>query len=518
MTVTLDDRTAIPLHPLDLTVGAAGNCMGMIQAYPAGSTVADVGDVILGVPFMRSAYTVMAYDAPDAHGIFPNASQSRSVTHPRLGLLGLTDPSKALDEFHTVRVLNQPLTTGENQSSGGGGSGGGTSSGGSTGKTETTGGKKLSVGLEVLIGIIGFFVLCFVLFGVRWAVHRRRLARMRGQGGGAVGGVGRERSGSWDSADGGSKEEGGEGGERGSRGEYVMQQQAAMRLIRQSTMSSPYGLSEDTLRGSRGSKYGELKKVDSSSTTPRSDVESGYLEDTARTRIGDVQAAKKEGHEEGGLIEEELRDHPSDRELGLRPGQRTSHVSPADFDQREGDMGTWAMGNGTLVDGSAPRTSFYPDNEDQHDRSYFNLPVRDEYPRTPRTPYHSHSPSLSDPAVAVPLLAHTRDESLDEQGAARRQPLGAGRPPSRARVGSFGSDEHGRPLTSSDFIADFDPPLDGENPRRSMAGIGRSRIASLYQPPPPMPRPHHARSPSGSAPMMSPPPLVQLSPHDSTLR
>ncbi|KAI0768926.1 aspartic peptidase domain-containing protein, partial [Irpex lacteus] len=266
MTVTLDDRTAIPLHPLDLTVGAAGNCMGMIQAYPAGSTVADVGDVILGVPFMRSAYTVMAYDAPDAHGIFPNASQSRSVTHPRLGLLGLTDPSKALDEFHTVRVLNQPLTTGEDQSSGGGGGGSGTSSGGSTGKTETTGGKKLSVGLEVLIGIIGFFVLCFVLFAVRWAVHRRRLARMR-------------------KADGG--EEGGEGGVRGSRGEYVMQQQAAMRLIRQSTMSSPYGLSEDTLRGSRGSKYGELKKVDSSSTTPRSDVESGYFEDTARTRIGD---------------------------------------------------------------------------------------------------------------------------------------------------------------------------------------------------------------------------------------
>ena len=105
---------------------------------------------------MRSTYTVMAYDAPDSQGNFPNASSpaTSAVIRPRLGLLGLTDPAVANEEFHTVRVLNQPLKTSDS------GSGSGSKSGVSN--ASTVEGKKLSVGVEVLIGLVGFFALCFV--------------------------------------------------------------------------------------------------------------------------------------------------------------------------------------------------------------------------------------------------------------------------------------------------------------------------------------------------------------------
>lgn len=290
-----------------------------------------------------------------------------------------------------------------------------------------------------------------------------------------------------------------------------MQQQAALRLVRQSTMSSPYGLSEDTLRGSRGSRYEELKKVDSSSTGPRSDVESLQYDDSARTRVGDAAGARKD--RVVSLVEAENRESSNNRELGFRPGRRPSLVAvpPADFDGREGDMGTWTMGNDTL---NESRKSFYSPVDAQPGDSYHNLPVRDEYPRTPRTPYHSHA-SSTDAGVAIPLLAHTRDESLDDQGAARRVPLGHGRPPSRARVGSFGADPQGHRSSSSEFaLADIGPSFDIQSSRTSMAGVGRSRIASLYQPPMSLPQHVPSSSSVSTPPPMSPPPLMQLSPQD----
>jgi len=172
MTITLGNRPEIPLHPLDLTAeppqtNQAQFCTGLIQADSQLSNPDNSpGDIILGVPFLRNVYTVMAYTAPDANGSFPAVNGSNLTITPRLGLLSLTNPTIALEEFNTVRVLNQPIS-------------GGNSSGGSTGEspsspTDSLGGKKLSVGIVVLIGIMSFFALCCVLFFARWFMFRRK--------------------------------------------------------------------------------------------------------------------------------------------------------------------------------------------------------------------------------------------------------------------------------------------------------------------------------------------------------
>lgn len=196
LTITLDDRPEIPLHPLDLTTEPpTGNqaqfCTGLIQADNADLAVANnkIGDMILGVPFMRNVYTVMAYTQPNSDGSFPlasNASSSSSSSssssaaaavglsstqiQPRLGFLPLTDPTIALQEFRTVRVLNQPISSGTGGGAGGGGAG-------SSSSFHAEGGKKLSVGIIALLGLVGFFVVCLGMFGVWWFVVRRRYVR-----------------------------------------------------------------------------------------------------------------------------------------------------------------------------------------------------------------------------------------------------------------------------------------------------------------------------------------------------
>jgi len=67
-----------------------------------------------------------------------------------------------MDEFHTVRVLNEPI---------GGSSSNTPNSSGNPGK------KGVSVGIDVLIGVGSFFALCFLLFGLRWVLLRRRYRR-----------------------------------------------------------------------------------------------------------------------------------------------------------------------------------------------------------------------------------------------------------------------------------------------------------------------------------------------------
>jgi len=172
MTITLDDRPEIPLHPLDLTAeplqdNQAEFCTGLIQTADSqlSNPSNDLGDIILGVPFLRNVYTVMAYIAPDANGSFTPVNGSNQTITPMLGLLSLTDPTIALEEFHTVRDLKQPIS-------------GGNSSGGSAGdspsnSTINVGGKKLSVGIVVLIGILSFLGLCCVLFVAHWFLFRR---------------------------------------------------------------------------------------------------------------------------------------------------------------------------------------------------------------------------------------------------------------------------------------------------------------------------------------------------------
>ncbi|KAF5311220.1 hypothetical protein D9611_013048 [Ephemerocybe angulata] len=204
LTITLDGRSPIPLHPLDLTAlpplaspGQKGaTCVGLIQSADAflGRPNA-IGDMILGVPFLRNVYSVMGYVPPKDGGVFENpfTAEELGVTdemeaaavaadgdptdalptpknssmriQPRLGLLGLTDPTVALDEFHSVRVLNQPISSNNGN--------------GASGKNPLTadgadGRKGLSVGIIVLISLISFFALCFALFGLRFWMMRRR--------------------------------------------------------------------------------------------------------------------------------------------------------------------------------------------------------------------------------------------------------------------------------------------------------------------------------------------------------
>jgi hypothetical protein len=167
MTITLDDRPEIPLHPLDLSIeppasATSENCIGVIQAND--DLFAQSGSIILGVPFLRNVYFVMAYAPPDANGQFnpPSGSQGdiRTMIDPRLGLLNLTNPTVALQEFHTVRVLNQPLSS---------------SSPGKDGTGAKNADGKLSVGIDVLIGLAGFVALCFLLFAGRWLLGKKRM-------------------------------------------------------------------------------------------------------------------------------------------------------------------------------------------------------------------------------------------------------------------------------------------------------------------------------------------------------
>ncbi|OJA21438.1 hypothetical protein AZE42_08123 [Rhizopogon vesiculosus] len=156
MTITLDGQPELPIHPLDLTSEPSGQssaqyCVGIIQADDAQlSATSGIGDMILGVPFMRNVYTVLAYEPPPF-----NTSVYTGIA-PTLGLLGLTNITQALEEFNNVRVLNQPL------------------SGPSSNQITPSSSENLSVGLEVLIGLAGFFALCFVLFGLKWFMTRRQ--------------------------------------------------------------------------------------------------------------------------------------------------------------------------------------------------------------------------------------------------------------------------------------------------------------------------------------------------------
>ncbi|KAF7308960.1 Peptidase A1 domain-containing protein [Mycena kentingensis (nom. inval.)] len=181
ITFTLDSRPEIPLHPLDLSAMPAKNadqsqCLGLIQtsADERLSHPSNIGDMVLGVPFLRNVYSVLAFDIPVENGTFPlsTLSNSSKPIRPRLGLMGLTNATVAMDEFYRVRVMNQPLSDD-------GGSGAAASAGG---------GKKgiKSVGVEVLIGLASFAGLCALVFTIRWILVRRHMRRNGGNGDGFV--------------------------------------------------------------------------------------------------------------------------------------------------------------------------------------------------------------------------------------------------------------------------------------------------------------------------------------------
>lgn len=169
MTISVNGMV-IPLHPLDLTISqdiSSQTCVGTIQAADQLLSSTRAGDMILGVPFLRSVYTVLAHDVPFANGSFDTEAVNNNETfqiRPRLGLVNLTDPSVALDEFHTVRVLGQPLSSP------------GSSDNGSKHST-SKGASGFSVGLKVLIGLVGVFALALFLFAVRFLWQRRKWKR-----------------------------------------------------------------------------------------------------------------------------------------------------------------------------------------------------------------------------------------------------------------------------------------------------------------------------------------------------
>jgi hypothetical protein len=163
MTITLEGYPEMPLHPLDLTTqpqsdASSSNCVGVIQTDGGVmDNSPSVSDMILGVAFLRNVYTVMAYDAPDAHGVFP-ANQNTANLQPTVGLLSLTNATQAMQEFHNVRVLNKPLSSGNSP-------------------TSATSSRKMSVGVDVLLALLSIIMACAALFGVRWFYLRRRLRK-----------------------------------------------------------------------------------------------------------------------------------------------------------------------------------------------------------------------------------------------------------------------------------------------------------------------------------------------------
>ncbi|KAF9025416.1 acid protease [Hymenopellis radicata] len=95
----------IAIHPLDVTLNTERNfgvdvtkdagvdmCVGSFQPHNA----ANCADVILGMPFLRNTYTLLNY------GDFVAGTENRG--EPYIQFLATTDPSKAHDEFTSVRV------------------------------------------------------------------------------------------------------------------------------------------------------------------------------------------------------------------------------------------------------------------------------------------------------------------------------------------------------------------------------------------------------------------------------
>lgn len=150
---------SVPLHPLDLTQSngqGSDSCIGLIQDANAALTQSNIGDLVLGVPFMRSVYTVLAFTPPNSNGTYVPLSGTNSIIDPRLGLLNLTDPAIAMEEFYDVRVLGQPL------------------SGPGSKTTVSTSHHGLSVGIKVLIGLASGFGILIAVFLAWYLCVRRR--------------------------------------------------------------------------------------------------------------------------------------------------------------------------------------------------------------------------------------------------------------------------------------------------------------------------------------------------------
>ncbi|OSX57062.1 hypothetical protein POSPLADRAFT_1076338 [Postia placenta MAD-698-R-SB12] len=361
MTITLDDRPPIALHPLDLSYppdSGATVCTGMIQNAALIGASISLPDLVLGVPFLRSTYTVMAYEPPDSAGAFlPNDTVQAAgyMTNPRLGLLGLTNATTALQEFTTVRVNNQPLDP---------------TAQGSTPALPTH--HKLSVGVDVVLGCVGFFVLCGLIFGARWMYMRRRprlrsLEALR---------------------------------DSGSKGDLA---DVAYILARRGSMTDRYSTSDDTARASRYSQWSHRADVSSQYTTdthrmshfsdygaaavlPTHAEQDAALRYTDTTLVADPDAADEFGRAAG-----KLSPPPGSGSPGFPTGAGTGSIFARQQDQRYS----------LTLPGSPPNSPPY---------MHRFLPGR---PGPCAAPPHRRTAS-DDSAVAVPLLERARSEDVTE--------------------------------------------------------------------------------------------------------
>jgi len=367
MSITIDNRPAIPFHPLDLTAeppedNKSNFCIGLIQVNNRVLTPADsaIGDMILGVPFLRNVYTVMAYTPPNSVGSFPSPNDSavrNTHINPRLGLMSLTNPTRALDEFNTVRVLNKPISSGTSSSN--------TTSMNNT-KTVNIGGAKLSMGVVVLLGLMSFIAFCGFLFLMRWLCMRQKFRR--GQ------------------VPMGSEHDAG-----------VIDQKTAYSLVRGFGNEAPGALSEDALREIRFRAH--MRKEKSSYST----VSSG------RTRVESLSLGKQYG-EEG---EDDVQD-----EFGI--SKRVSGDEEVVWDPRTGlDWGD----DTPAQPGKGPVGEMDVTVDQDHSEAHHSATSWKEYPAVSHRPQYSgpefivpfqHRPQKS---VVVPLLSaqhHDQEVCTDE--------------------------------------------------------------------------------------------------------
>lgn len=170
MPITIDDCSKIPIFPiyaLDLTFyppddPSAENCVGVIQTPTQICLTLTQTDMDLGIPILRNMYSVLDYDTLNAAGVFPSNTGARSRVQPWLGPMQVMDPTTATAECQQVRILRQLITSD---------SGSGSTS---TGLVQSLPKKGLSVGIEVLIGLVGSFGLCFAFFRARFVYMMRK--------------------------------------------------------------------------------------------------------------------------------------------------------------------------------------------------------------------------------------------------------------------------------------------------------------------------------------------------------
>ncbi|KAF9073316.1 aspartic peptidase domain-containing protein [Rhodocollybia butyracea] len=282
LTITLDNRKPISVHPLDLTTESSSahsssSCVGLIQA--ADSSLSGIADMILGVPFIRNTYMVLAYEVPNSsNGSFPDLRPSSDPQSPadtaisdelvfRLGLQGLTNATVAMQEFQNVRDLGEPLDGAQPVSS------------------ESK--KSLNVGLDVLFGLIGFFGLCFVLFGIRFCVMKRKY-RGTGPSPNANGSALRsfEDSPASTAADGGLF--GWFRSKKSTHDPYIRDQKdlGAYQLAGRHSLTTDTLPSEDALRQMRYKSYLQRERLASEYTINSEHTRIGDLEDVADGEFG----------------------------------------------------------------------------------------------------------------------------------------------------------------------------------------------------------------------------------------